>query len=388
MPQISKVVKSTPNSMIRKVFNKAIGHDEWVKFTVGEPNFDTPTPIIEAAYKAALEGNTHYVHNAGIFPLRKELAKKFQEENGINADPECEIIVGSGGTDILFLALQTLLDPGDEVIMTDPCWTPYPLQVNLCHGVAVKIPVSEKNGFMFDIGKLRTAVTDNTKVIILNSPANPTGGVAPLSLLEDIAQLAIDRDLFVISDEVYEKLLYDGALHHSICSLPGMKDRTIVINSFSKSFAMTGWRIGYGCGPVEVIENMVKMHELGASCTNVPAQFAAIAALACGDEPLQQMLAQYKRRREMIVQGLNAIPGISCLPPKGTFYAFANIQGSGVPSEVFSNRLMEEAGVVVIPGIAFGEGGEGFIRMSFATSDEAIMEGLNRIDIFMNKLMR
>ncbi len=385
MPSISSVVATTPNSAIRKVFNKAIGHDEWVKFTVGEPNFDTPANVVEAAHRAMLEGNTHYVHNAGILALRRAIAKKLELENGILADPQTEIMVGNGGTDTLFLAMQTILNSGDEVILPDPGWTPYPLQTVLCHARAVPVPVLEEDGFMFNIQSLQKSITDKTKVIILNSPANPTGGMAGRALLEQIAQIAIDHDLFVISDEVYEKLKYDANEHISIYTLPGMRERTIVINSFSKSYAMTGWRIGYAVANETVMRNMVKLHELGASCTNVPAQYAAIEALKGDQSVIGSMLAQYGRRREMMISGLNAIPGISCIYPKGTFYAFANIKASGLSTAVFCSRLMEENGVVVIPGDAFGAGGEGFIRLSFATADDVILEGLNRMDLFMRK---
>lgn len=386
MPKISKRASETPASKIRRVFNKAIGHDDWAKFTVGEPNFDTVQPIIEAAYKAALEGNTHYVHNAGIMSLRERLAKKFLIDNNLKVNPETEVMITNGGTEAIYLALQAIVEPGDEVIIPGPQWTPYPMLTTLSHGNPVICKVFEEDNFMYTEENLRRSITPNTRVIILNSPCNPTGAMADRATLDMISGLAKEFDLWVLSDEVYEKLVYDENEHISIATLPDMKKRTIVINSFSKSYAMTGWRIGFVTAPESLMQIMVKLHELETSCCNVPAQFAAIAALDGNQRVIEDMRLQYERRREMIVSGLNAIPGINCRSPQGTFYAFANVKSLGLPTDELVDRLMDEVGLVVVPGTAFGDDGEGFLRFSFSVSDETIADGLDRLETFVRKI--
>lgn len=388
MLKLNAMVNSLPNSPIRKIFNKAIKHPDWVKFTVGEPDFTTPKSIIDAAYKAAIDGNTHYVHNAGIIELRKEICKKLENENGILVNPETEIIVTNGGTDALFLAMQTLLEPGDEVIIPDPGFPVYELQCRLCSAKPVFVPVYADDGFMYNQDRIIKALTNKTKLIILNTPSNPTGGIVDENICNFLAQIAKERDLYIISDEVYEKIIYDNHRHISICSLPGMKNRTITVNSFSKSYAMSGWRIGYAVACEEIIKNMVKLHELEASCTNVPAQFAAIHALRYSQGDVAKMLDQFNKRREIMVKNLNSIKGIQCNYPKGTFYAFARIADSHLSSEEFCNELMDGYGVVAIPGTAFGKCGEGYIRLSFAVSEQDILEGLNRIESFIRKKMK
>lgn len=386
MLTMNPIVEATPYSKLRVVFNKVENRPELTKFTLGEPNFDTAPHIIEAACKAMHDGHTHYVHNAGVMELREAIAEKLQRENGLTYDPKTEIMVGNGGTDTIYLSMQAVLSEGDEVIVPGPYWTPYPLLANLCHAKPVIVPMLEEDGFMYNLENLRKAVNSRTKLLILNSPCNPTGGMAGLELLKGIAELAQKYDFWVISDEVYEKLVFDGNRHYSIAALPGMKERTIVANSFSKSYAMTGWRVGYIACVNRLIANTIKLHELQASCTNVPAQYGAIAALRGDQSVIEDMVRQYARRRKMLVEGLNSIRGISCMPPKGTFYAFVNIQQAKMDTDVFCDRLIDEAELVVIPGNAFGEYGEGYIRMSFAVSDETIVTGLKKLEGFMNKL--
>lgn len=384
--RINPLVAATPYSKLRVVFNKVDGRDDLVKFVLGEPNFDTAPHIIEAACNAMKTGHTHYVANAGIMELREAISDKMQRENNVYYDPKTEIMIGNGGTETIWLALQALVEPGDEVIVPGPYWTPYPLLVKLLHATPVIVPMLEEDGFMYNIENLKKAVSPKTKLMILNTPCNPTGGMADMQLLKDIADLSKERDFYVLSDEVYEKLVFDGNKHISLASLPGMKERTITTNSFSKSYAMTGWRVGYVMSSPEIIASCIKLHELQASCTNVPAQWGATAALRGDQSVIEFMVGEYTRRRKMIVEGLNSIKGISCVAPKGSFYAFANIKGANMSSDEFCNRLIDEAGLVVIPGDAFGEYGEGYVRMSFAVSDETITEGLNRLDMFMNKL--
>jgi aminotransferase len=294
--------------------------------------------------------------------------------------------VGNGGTDTIYLTMQAVLAEGAEVIVPGPYWTPYPLLTTLCHAKPVIVPMLEEDGFMYNLENLRKAVSSRTKLLILNSPCNPTGGMASLELLKGIAELAQKYDFWVISDEVYEMLVFDGNRHYSIAALPGMKERTIVANSFSKSYAMTGWRVGYIASVNRLIANTIKLHELQASCTNVPAQYGAIAALRGDQSVIEDMVKQYARRRKMLIEGLNSIRGISCVPPKGTFYAFVNIQRAKMDTDEFCDRLIDEAKLVVIPGNSFGEYGEGFVRMSFAVSDETIVTGLEKLEGFMSKL--
>jgi len=386
MPKISKRAAETPGSKIRKVFNKSLGHDDWAKFTVGEPNFDTAQPIIEAAYRAALAGNTHYVHNAGIMPLREQLANKFLKDNGLKVDPETEVMVTNGGTEAIYLAIQAVIESGDEVIIPGPQWTPYPMLTTLNHGKAAICKVFEEDNFMYTEENLRKCITPNTRMIIFNSPCNPTGAMADRATVEMVAGIAREFDLWVLSDEVYEKIVYDDNEHISIAALPDMKERTIVINSFSKSYAMTGWRIGYVTAPESLMQIMVKLHELETSCCNVPVQFACIEALTGDQSMISNMMVHYARRRQMIISGLNNISGICCRPPQGTFYAFANVRSLGLPVEELVDCLMDEVGLVVVPGTAFGDDGEGFIRFSFAVSDETINDGLNRLESFVKKI--
>lgn len=386
MLTINPIVEATPYSKLRVVFNKVENRSDLTKFTLGEPNFDTAPHIIEAAYKAMREGHTHYVHNAGVMELREAIAEKLQRDNGLVYDPKTEIMVGNGGTDTIYLAMQAILAEGDEVIVPGPYWTPYPLLTSLCHAKPVVVPMLEEDGFMYNLENLKKAVNNRTKMLILNSPCNPTGGMASLELLKGIAELAQKFDFWVISDEVYEMLVFEGNRHYSIAALPGMRERTIVANSFSKSYAMTGWRVGYIASVNRLIANTIKLHELEASCTNVPAQYGAIAALRGDQSVINDMVQQYARRRKMLISGLNSIKGISCVPPKGTFYAFVNIQRANMDTDVFCDRLIDEAKLVVIPGNAFGEYGEGYVRMSFAVSDETIVTGLEKLAGFMNKL--
>lgn len=386
MARINREIETFPKSKIREIFNMVEGKEGLAKFVLGEPNFDTAPEIVNFACQALRDGHMHYTNNRGIIELREALAEKLQRENGLTYDPKTEIIVTTSGTDALNLTIRAICEEGDEVIVPGPAWTPYPCMVSLNHAVPVIVPMLEEDGFMYNIENLRKAITDKTKIIMLNSPSNPTGGMASRILLEDIAELAKEFDLWVLSDEVYEKIIFEGSEHISIASLPGMKERTIVNNSFSKTYAMTGWRIGYAAGPSQLIDAMTNLHEYYTSCTAEPSQYAALAALKVGQRSLDEMLMHYTRRRKKLVEGLNNIRGLSCLWPKGTFYTFPNIKGSHMSSDMFCNRLISEAGVVVIPGDAFGEYGEGYIRMCFATSDENIDEGLLRMNHFMNSL--
>lgn len=384
MRTISEKSMSIGRSPIRKTTEKVGRMTDVVNFAIGEPDFDTPRNVVEAAIDALNRGETHYTPNKGIQPLRKALADNYARE-GISYDFENEIMVTSGGMEALYLINLTILDPGDEVIVSNPCFPNHIQQIRCNGGVPVPVPVFEEDGFTYNIDNLRKAVTERTKMILLNSPANPTGGVASRKVLEQIADLAIEKNLWVLSDEVYINFSYAGKAL-SIASLENMKERTIVVNSFSKAYAMTGWRVGYAAGPREVIGTMVKLQENISGCVNTAAQFAAIEAISGSQAQLDFMREQYRARRDRLVSGLNAIDGISCIEPLGAFYAFPNITKTGLSSEEFADRLLEEKKVAVVPGPGFGSAGEGFVRLCYAVSGETIDEGLKRIREFAGTL--
>ncbi|MGA2762644.1 MAG: pyridoxal phosphate-dependent aminotransferase [Spirochaetia bacterium] len=383
MRDISLLAREVTGSPIRKMFNIAGAMKDVISFTVGEPDFVTPTNIIDAAVRSLHRGETHYTPNAGILPLREAISNRVARELSFAPDPEKEIIVTAGGMEALMLGIMVLIDPGDEVIVTDPHWPNYPRQVQMCGGIPRFVTVREEDSFVLDPDKVRTAITTRTKMIILNSPSNPTGAVMDRDTLCEIARMAVQHDLFVVSDEVYHHFLYDGTPFASIATLEGMRERTLVIDSFSKTYAMTGWRVGYAVGPEVVVKNMVKYQENFIGCVNSQAQYAAIEALEGPQAPLDQMIRTYAERRKLIVEGINAIPGLSCIWPKGAFYCFANIRKSRMGSEDFAMELLKETGVVIVPGSGFGRGGEGYVRLSYATSEKNIALGLARIRRFV-----
>ena len=385
MKELSIVSKVVTPSPIRQMFNKAAGLTDVVSFTVGEPDFQTPRHIVDAAAKALYDGEHRYTPNAGILPLRQAIARTTARSHGLSYDPESQIIVTAGGMEALLLTMLTITDPGDEWILGDPCWTNYSRQVLICGGKPVFVEVNEENSFHFDPEALEKAITSKTKGFVVNSPSNPTGGIASRELLEKLAEIAIRHDLYVISDEVYDHLTYEDNEVFSIACLPGMAERTIVVNSFSKTYAMTGWRVGYALGPSEIIGNMVKLQENVAACVNSAAQFGAIAALEGPREPVQEMQAAYRRRRELIVKGFSEIDGLSCFAPQGAFYALVNISATGMKAMDFAMDLLEKERVIVVPGHAFGEKSDCYVRLSFATSEENIREGLKRIARYMRE---
>jgi len=386
MVKLSNIAQNIKGSPIRKMFNMANAMDDVVSFALGEPDFTTSGNIINAACEALQRGETHYTPNAGILPLRQVIAKRLKSKNNVNVNPESEIIVTGGGMEALMLCMMVTIDSGDEVIVSNPYWSNHPSQVRMCGGIPRFVNVYEEDGFVYNPDNLRKAINKNTKAILINSPANPTGGVVERDTLEEIAEIAKEYNLLIISDEVYQYFVYDGAEFVSIASLEGMKERTIVVDSFSKSYAMTGWRIGYGAGCEEIIQNMIKLQENVISCVNSSTQYAAIEALEGTQEHLEYMINKYQQRRELIVDGINDIEGLSCISPKGAFYVFVNIFKTGMTSEEFAIELLKNARVVVVPGSGFGEAGEGFVRISYATSEENIVEGLRRMNDFMEEL--
>lgn len=384
MSFVSEKSKKTPRSVIREMFAMQTGLEDVVSFALGEPDFTSPKHIIDATVASFQRGETHYTPNAGIPALREAVARSYQER-GLDYKPE-EILIGSGAISVLCLACTAILDIGDEVLLPDPGWANYSGLIMQVGAVPVPVRVKEENGFMYDVEDLRAAITPKTKMILINSPSNPTGGVASAENLRQIADLVKEKDLYVLTDEIYHELLWSDEPYTSIASFPGMKERTLVVDGFSKKYAMTGFRLGYGAGPEEVIATMTKLLENVLSSVNEGIQWGGVAALTGDQSPVEEMKEQYRRRRQIIVEGLNAIDRISCLAPMGAFYAFPNISQTGLSSRDFAIRLLKEKHTVVVPGTGFGEGGEGFVRISYATSEENIREGLKRIAEFVASL--
>lgn len=349
-----------------------------VELQTGEPDFATPEHIVQAAYEAMQQGYTHYVSSRGIPELREAIAEKLWSENRIKADPESEILVTPGAVHAVFAAIQATVNPGDEVIIPDPCWVAYPGCIALAGGIAVRAPC-QKGELEIDIDRLKEAITPKTKLLILNYPSNPTGMTLTLKQLKLIAEIAIEYNLLVLSDEIYEKILYDGRKHYSLASLGDMQERTITVNGFSKTYAMTGWRVGYACASAKIIDQMLKVQQYSVTCANAFVQKAAIAALRGSQECVKNMIKEYDRRRRVIIDGLNKISGIYCRQPQGTFYVFADISQLGLSSVAAVEFLLDRAKVGVVPGSAYGPSGEGYVRLSFANSIENIEKALYQI---------
>jgi len=350
-----------------------------IHLEIGEPDFDTPKNIRKAGVEAIEKGWTHYTPAAGIPELRKAIAEYISKTRGIEIDPK-EVVAVPGGKSIIFFTILALVDEGDEVIYPNPGYPIYESVINFVGAKAVPIPLKEEKDFRLDISELAGLITDRTKLIIINSPQNPTGGVLTEDDLSQIAELVKKHDIYVLSDEIYSEILYDGEKHHSISKVPGMKERTIILDGFSKTFAMTGWRLGYGVMPAELAEQITKLMINSNSCNAGFTQKAGVEALTGPWDDVRGMVAEFTRRRDVIVEGLNKIPGISCRKPKGAFYVFPNITGTGKDSKFLESYLLEEAGVAVLSGTAFGKYGEGYLRLSYANSLENIKEALSRID--------
>jgi aminotransferase len=372
-----------PPSGIRKFFDLIAGMEGVISMGVGEPDFSTPWNITEAAIRSLEQGFTMYTSNAGMPELRKELAAYLKRTYGLEYDPNTELLITNGVSEGLDLAVRAILDPGEEVIMPDPGYVAYPAAVLLADGVPVQVPTHSENGFRLSATDVRDAVTSRTKAILIGYPANPTGAVMEMDKLAEIADVARQRRLLVISDEIYSLLVYDMK---PVCfaSLPGMKDHTILLGGFSKAFAMTGWRIGYAAARPEIIEGMTKIHQYTALSSPTMGQVAALEALRSGEPEAQKMIEEYDRRRRVIVKGLNDI-GLSCFEPKGAFYAFPSIKSTGMTSEEFAENLLMEEKVAVVHGTAFGKCGEGHVRCCYATSMSNIEEALIRMARFVQR---
>ena len=386
MKPLSSIAHMKP-SPIRKIYEKAILMDDVIFFSLGEPDFTTPSGVIETAVTSLRNGETHYTPNAGIPELRAAIAENIAEYDRVSYSPS-EIAVTSGGMEALTLALLTLLEPGDEVILSDPSYTNYKDQIEIAKGVPRFVTVHEKDRFNLTPEGVRAAITDKTKVLMINSPCNPTGAVASESLLKELAAIAVEYDLYVLFDEVYKYLYYDVDPFYNIARIPGMRERTLLIDSCSKTYAMTGWRVGWIAGPENIVSNIPKIQENICSCVPAFVQKGAAHALRFCRADIDRMNAQYRKRRDLIYEGINAIPGLGAVLPDGAFYLFVNIKETGLSSEEFALKLLEEARVALSPGSAFGPSGEGFVRMSYSTSIENIEEGLRRIRTWMQERKR
>lgn len=380
---ISQKVATLPPSGIRKFFDLLSSMEDVISLSIGEPDFVTPWHIREAGIYSLEKGYTMYTSNSGVPELRQELASYLELHYGVSYNPEHEILVTTGSSEALDLALRAIINPGDEVIIPNPCYVAYPADIILAGGKPILIPTNEENNFVVRATDIEARITKQTKAILIGYPANPTGAVMPKREADAIAGLAKKHDLLVISDEIYARLVY-GVEHICFPSLPGMKERTILISGFSKSHAMTGWRIGYVAAERRLIQALTKIHQYTMLCAPIMAQMAAIEALRNGDGEVEKMVQEYNRRRRFMVKRLNEI-GLPCFEPKGAFYAFPSIQATGMNSEEFAEKLLLEEKVAVVPGTAFGPYGEGFVRCCYATSLPNIEEALRRIDRFVRK---
>lgn len=350
---------------------------EVIHLEIGEPDFPTPRHIIEAAYRAMLDGHTHYGPSAGLPELRRAVARYVSQTRRINVDPE-QVVITPGGKPVIFFTVLSLIEPGDEVLVPDPGFPIYESAVSFAGGTPVPVPLREERGFRLDVADIRARLTDRTRLIILNSPHNPTSSVLTLQDLEAIADLVRSRDLYVLSDEIYSRIIYDVD-HYSLASLPDMAERTIILDGFSKTYAMTGWRLGYGVFPPGLVPGIIRLMVNSVSCTATFVQFAGLAALDGPQDSVATMVREFRRRRDFLTAALNEIPGIRCLQPQGAFYAFPSVKGLPLGSREFADRLLSEFGVAVLSGDAFGAAGTGYLRLSYANSLENLERAVARI---------
>ena len=380
--RLSIRVNSIKTSPIRKLIDMVDEIPDVIGLHAGEPDFDTPAHIREAAKKALDEGYTHYTYTAGLPELRAAIAEKLMKENNIKADPETEITVTVGGFAAIFATLEAVINPGDEVIIPEPVWPSYEGLVKLAGGKPVLFELNPPN-YSLNTDLLKETITERTKMVIINTPNNPTGAVYKSQELAALASMTKKHDLLVLADEAYEKIIYDDARHFSIASLAGMKERTVTVNSFSKTYAMTGWRVGYVVANGQITAGLRRIHSYAVSCVSPILQKAAFTALTASQDCVKQMVKEYKERRDIVVEAVNNISGFQCAKPKGTFYLFPDIQGVGLPSVKLAELMLREAKVATIPGSAFGKSGEGHLRMSIAVSRNNLLDATKRIENFM-----
>ncbi|MBI3762294.1 MAG: aminotransferase class I/II-fold pyridoxal phosphate-dependent enzyme [Chloroflexi bacterium] len=380
---VSSRVAAVPPSGIRRFFDIAATMKNVISLGIGEPDFVTPEPILRAGMRSLERGETHYTSNSGTVELRRALCDHLDKLYGARYDPETEILITVGVSEALYLALTAILNPGDEVLVPEPCFVAYTAEVTFAGGTPITIPTRVEDNFQVTVGALEAAVTPRTKALLIGYPNNPTGAVMERANLIEIGRFAEKHDLLVISDEIYDRLVYDFE-HVCFASLPGMRERTVTLGGFSKAYAMTGWRLGYACGPADLLAAMRKIHQYTIMSAPTTAQVAALDALDGGDKFVQGMVAEYDRRRTLIVGGLNSL-GLDTFEPRGAFYAFPSVAKSGMDDNTFAEKLLLEEEVAVVPGSAFGASGAGFVRCCYATAYEKIEMALERMERFMRR---
>jgi aminotransferase len=376
-------INSSSNS---NLFSIVRGIPKVINLGIGEPDFTPPAHVINAAKQALDQGKTHYQPSAGIYRLREAIAEKTRHDYNLEYDPKDEVLVTVGATEAVFLALMAIVNPGEEALLLDPGFVCYEPDIFLVGSKPIQVPMRRRDGFGLDVKTVMSHITERSRMIIINSPNNPTGAVFSYDDLMKLSKLAVERDLIVISDEVYEKIVYDDAKHFSLATFPGMRERTIVVNSFSKTYAMTGFRVGYAIGPPELIAPMLKVHQYSVACVDGAAQYAAIAALEGPQDCVKTMTAEFTKRRNLMYNRINGIEGLRCALPKGAFYVFVDIRHLRTKSTDFSEYLLDEGRVAVAPGCAFGKVGEGYVRLSYATTYEKIEEAMDRIEKAVKRL--
>ena len=381
-PTVTRDIKP---SGIRRFFDIAATMDDVISLGVGEPDFPTPWHIRRAGIKSLENSKTRYTSNAGLMELREEICKYISRRYSVNYDPKTEVLVTVGGSEGIDGAIRALVAPGDEVIIPQPSFVCYEPIVRLAGGIPVIVELKAENDFRLTANELRAAISDKTKALVFPFPSNPTGAIMEREDLESIAEVLRDTNICVISDEIYSELTYGDRRHVSIASIDGMRERTVLINGFSKSYSMTGWRMGYACAPAPIISQMTKIHQFAIMSAPTTSQYAAVDALKNGDDDVERMVAEYDMRRRLVVNGFNRI-GMPCFEPKGAFYCFPSIKKTGMTSEEFCEKLLMSKKVAVVPGSAFGQCGEGFVRVSYCYSTEHIKEALSRIEEFLKTL--
>ncbi len=384
--RISDMANRIQPSLTRKLFDMAKNYTDIIDFTLGDPDYDTPEYIKDAGRRAITEGKTKYSSNAGLMELREVISERVRKETGVYYDPSFEVMVTVGAMEGIFLALCALINPGDEVIIPSPYWINYRHMTEILNGKPVLISADEAHDFVVRPKDIIDAITDRTRVIIINSPNNPTGTVYDRDTMEAICRISAERDITIIFDECYKSILYDSAKFVSVLDFDGMKKHSVVVNSCSKRYSMTGWRVGYVVAPSELISNLPKLQENIAACAPLPSQYAAIAALAGNDDATDFMKCGYEKRRNVLMKEISKINKLSCKCPKGTFYAMVNIKGTGMKSEEFAYALLREFQVAVVPGITYGDACEGYVRIAFTVEEDKIREGIRRIKKFVECL--
>jgi aminotransferase len=382
---LAERVLAVPPSGIRRFFDILATMDDVISLGVGEPDFDTPRMIIEAGVESLREGRTHYTSNFGTLELRKALSAHLERRYGVRYDPATELLITVGASEAVDLALRATCDPGDEIILHEPSYVAYIPAIVFAGGEVVTVATRFEDDFALDAAAVEASITPRTKALFLGYPCNPTGAVLPPEVQDELARIAVEHDLLVYSDEIYDRLAYGTYEHRAMSALPGMRERTILMGGFSKAYAMTGWRVGYVAAPAAILEGMVKVHQYGIMSAPTTAQDAALVAVVEGEPEVERMVAEYDRRRRLLVDGLNAL-GLETFEPRGAFYAFPKISSTGLSADEFTERLLTEERVAVVPGDAFGPSGAGHVRMCYATSYERLEEALVRIGRFVDRV--